>query len=154
MTNSGPHHSDMGKREFRQMLTAIFRASGQVSGAPSSVSDHDFARMSAPISPPPARKWGRAIMPRPSLPEVLQLRSLWHRAPNASDRSLDRDRPLMEGSEVRRVAIAVAHASVMPESARRYKRARLRAYLLPCSCCISSSKLLSPSRASLRTIEC
>ena len=26
----------------------------------------------------------------------------------------------MEGSEVRRVAIAVAHASVMPESARQY----------------------------------
>src|ERR1700730_8008902 len=64
MTNSGPHHSDMGKRELRQMLTAIFRASGQVSGGPSSVSDHDFARMSAPISPPPARKWGKAIMPR------------------------------------------------------------------------------------------
>src|SRR5260370_22084771 len=68
MTNSGPHHSDMGKREFRQMLTAIFRASGQVSGAPSSGSDHDFARMSAPISPPPARKWGRAVMPRPPYP--------------------------------------------------------------------------------------
>src|SRR6266852_1833698 len=63
MTNSGPHQSDMGKREFRQILTASFRASGQVSGAPSSVSDQDFARISAPISPPPARKWGKAIMP-------------------------------------------------------------------------------------------
>src|SRR5918999_482699 len=69
MTNSGPHQSDMGKRELRQMLTAIFRASGHVSGGPSSVSDQDFARMSAPISPPSARKWGMAIMPRPSLAE-------------------------------------------------------------------------------------
>src|SRR5262245_38514152 len=55
----------MGKREFRQMLTAIFRASGQVSGGPSSESVQDFARMRAPISPPPARKWGRAIPSRP-----------------------------------------------------------------------------------------
>src|SRR5580692_7205776 len=55
MTNSAPHHSDMGKRELRQMLTTILRASGQVSGGPSGVSPQDFARMSAPISPPPAR---------------------------------------------------------------------------------------------------
>jgi hypothetical protein len=68
MTNSGPHHSVMGKRELRQMLTAILRTSGQVSGGPSDVSPHDFARMRAPISPPPARKWGRAIMPRPAYP--------------------------------------------------------------------------------------
>jgi hypothetical protein len=42
-------------------------ASGQVSGGPSGVPLHDFARMSAPISPAPARKLGEAVMPRPSL---------------------------------------------------------------------------------------
>src|SRR6266849_5909003 len=68
MTNSEPHQSEMGKREFRQMLTAILRASAHVSGGPSSVSDQDFARMSAPISPPPARKWGSAMMPRQAYP--------------------------------------------------------------------------------------
>src|SRR5271155_920134 len=66
MTSSGPHHSDMGKRELRQMLTTILRASGQISGGPSGVPPHDFARMSAPISPPSARKLGEAVMPRPS----------------------------------------------------------------------------------------
>src|SRR5580700_6856305 len=67
MTNSGPHHSEIGKRELRQMLTTILRASGQVSGGPSSVSPQDFARMRAPISPPPARNSGGAMMPHPSL---------------------------------------------------------------------------------------
>jgi hypothetical protein len=48
------------------MLTTILRAaSGQVSGGPSGVPLHDFARMSAPISRPPARKLGEAVMPRP-----------------------------------------------------------------------------------------
>jgi hypothetical protein len=86
-------------------------------------------------------------MPRPSLPEILQSRS-------RRDRSPDSDRPPMEGSEVRRVAIAVAHAPVMPESACQYKRARLRAYLLACSCCISSCKLRSPLKASLMLMVC
>jgi hypothetical protein len=52
--------------------------------------------MSAPISPPARKEVGEGRHATPELARVLQLRSLWHRAPNAGDRSLDRDRPLME----------------------------------------------------------
>ena len=52
----GPHQTNMGKREMRQMLTAISRLCGQLSTGPSDVLDQSNARMRSPISPPPARQ--------------------------------------------------------------------------------------------------
>jgi hypothetical protein len=38
------------------MRTAVRKLCGQVSGAPSGLADQSYARVNAPISPPPARK--------------------------------------------------------------------------------------------------
>src|SRR6185312_8575175 len=53
---SGPHQSSSGKRLASRKLTIIFKLGDQLSGGPSAVLDQSCARMSAPISPPPARK--------------------------------------------------------------------------------------------------
>src|SRR5579862_3314921 len=46
----------IGKRESRQMLTDVRRLWGQFSTGPSGVRDQSFARIRAPVSPPPTRK--------------------------------------------------------------------------------------------------
>src|SRR4051794_3031482 len=48
----------MGKRELRQMLTAVRSGEGQFSAGPIGVRLQSWERMSAPISPPPDRKPG------------------------------------------------------------------------------------------------
>src|SRR4051794_41967314 len=55
----------MGKRELRQMLTAVRRAGGHRSAGPIGVLDQSSERIRAPISPPPARKPGASLI-RPS----------------------------------------------------------------------------------------
>src|ERR1700686_1070855 len=45
----------MGKRELRQILTAVFRLDGQASGVPKTVWDQSRERISAPVSPPPEK---------------------------------------------------------------------------------------------------
>src|SRR3954471_23354010 len=56
MTRSGPHHTRMAKREFRQVLTEVRRLCGHLSISPSFVLDQSMVRMSAPSSLPPDRK--------------------------------------------------------------------------------------------------
>jgi hypothetical protein len=41
----------------RRSRTTVFRDEGQLSGAPREVASQSWARMRAPISPPPARKF-------------------------------------------------------------------------------------------------
>src|SRR3954447_1420706 len=48
----------IGKRELRQMLTAVRSAGGHLSAGPIGVRLQSCERMSAPISPPPDRKPG------------------------------------------------------------------------------------------------
>ena len=59
LTASGPHHTNMGKRELRQMLTAMRRACGQRSTGPSGVAAQSVDSSSLPVSvaaaPPPIR---------------------------------------------------------------------------------------------------
>src|ERR1700675_2293443 len=45
----------MGKRELRQMLTAVLRLDGQGSGGPKTVWDQSRERISAPVSLPPEK---------------------------------------------------------------------------------------------------
>src|SRR5438477_11657481 len=61
--NSGPHQSTIGNRELRQMLTAIFSESGHCAGGPNGDCVQSWARMSAPISPPPERNSGGRLPP-------------------------------------------------------------------------------------------
>jgi hypothetical protein len=49
----GPHHTNNGNREFRQMLTAIRKLAGHAARAPSAVADQSIARIRFPISPQP-----------------------------------------------------------------------------------------------------
>jgi hypothetical protein len=44
----------MGKREARQTLKTVLKLCGHREGGPTGVSDQSMARISAPISPPPA----------------------------------------------------------------------------------------------------
>jgi hypothetical protein len=47
---------NMGWLVFSRMRTAVRKLCGQVSGAPSGLADQSYARVNAPMSPPPARK--------------------------------------------------------------------------------------------------
>jgi hypothetical protein len=48
----------IGWREVSMMRIAVFRLCGHCSGLPSEEAPQSAARIKAPISPPPARKWG------------------------------------------------------------------------------------------------
>src|ERR1700728_2545564 len=52
----GPHQMNIGWLVFSRIRKAVRRLCGQVSGLPSGLADQLYARVSAPISPPPARK--------------------------------------------------------------------------------------------------
>jgi hypothetical protein len=47
---------NIGWLVFNRIRSAVRRLCGQVSGFPSGLADQLYARVSAPISPPPARK--------------------------------------------------------------------------------------------------
>src|SRR5665647_394179 len=53
---SGPHQIHIGWLVLSRMRNAVRRLCGQDSGFPSGVADQSWARVNAPISPPPARK--------------------------------------------------------------------------------------------------
>src|SRR5260370_18011935 len=53
---SGPPQINIGWLLLSRMRTAVRRLCGQASGFPSGVADQSYSRVSAPISPPPARK--------------------------------------------------------------------------------------------------
>src|SRR4051794_40949964 len=57
LISSGPHQTNIGNREFRQMPTATRRLCGHCSIGPSGVRDQSISRTRAAISPPraPAR---------------------------------------------------------------------------------------------------
>src|SRR4051794_40538953 len=55
VTRSDPHTIQAGNFEPRTMLAAVLRLWGQPSGAPREVADQSYARMRAPMAPPPAR---------------------------------------------------------------------------------------------------
>src|SRR5882724_3102629 len=52
----GPHQMNIGWLVFSRMRNAVRKLCGQVSGVPSGLADQSYARVNAPISPPPARK--------------------------------------------------------------------------------------------------
>src|SRR3954471_16790534 len=52
--SSGPHHTNIGKRECKQMPTAIRKLCGQLSTGPSPVLAQSKSRTRAAISPPAA----------------------------------------------------------------------------------------------------
>src|SRR5215207_1466781 len=54
--SSGPHQMNIGWREVRTSRTVTRRLCGHVSGEPSEDFDQSNPLVSAPISPPPARK--------------------------------------------------------------------------------------------------
>src|SRR5580704_1233679 len=56
----GPHQMNIGWLVLSRIRTAVRRLCGQVSGGPSGLADQGYARVSAPISPPPARKSAEA----------------------------------------------------------------------------------------------
>src|SRR5262249_4604311 len=58
--NSGPQKRTICARDGSRMLTALRRLCGQVSGGPSRVDDQSQARILAPISPPPDRKFSNS----------------------------------------------------------------------------------------------
>jgi hypothetical protein len=47
---------NIGWLVFNRIRTAVRKLCGQVSGCPSGLADQSYARVSAPISPPPVRK--------------------------------------------------------------------------------------------------
>src|SRR5215217_3056131 len=53
---SGPHQMNIGWRVFSSSRTAVRSVCGQASGGPREVAAQSKARVSAPISPPLARK--------------------------------------------------------------------------------------------------
>ena len=55
MTSSRPHHTRIGNRECRHVLTMVRRLWGQPDTGPSGVADQSRECISAPISPPPGR---------------------------------------------------------------------------------------------------
>src|SRR5882672_7456987 len=52
----GPHQMNIGWLVFSRMRNAVRKLCGHVSGVPSGLADQAYARVNAPISPPPARK--------------------------------------------------------------------------------------------------
>src|ERR1700730_14841271 len=52
----GPHQMNIGWLVLSRIRTAVRKLCGQVSGRPGGVDDQSYARVNAPISPPPARK--------------------------------------------------------------------------------------------------
>src|SRR5262249_48096035 len=56
MMSSGPHQTTMGNRELRHVATVDLSVSGHSAGSPSGDVDQSWARISAPIFPPPSRK--------------------------------------------------------------------------------------------------
>src|SRR4051812_46936001 len=50
LISASPHHTNIGKREFMQMLTATRRPSGQPWGGPSGLRDQSVARKRSPMS--------------------------------------------------------------------------------------------------------
>src|ERR1700712_5609791 len=52
----GPHQMNIGWLVLSGIRSAVRRLCGQLSGAPSGLADQSWARVNAPISPPPARK--------------------------------------------------------------------------------------------------
>src|SRR5712664_2118125 len=54
--SSGPHQMNIGWLVFSRMRTAVRKLCGHASGGPSGLADQSYARVNAPISPPPARK--------------------------------------------------------------------------------------------------
>src|SRR6266849_4328666 len=52
----GPHQMNIGWLVFSRMRNAVRKLCGHVSGVPSGLADQSYARVNAPISPPPARK--------------------------------------------------------------------------------------------------
>src|ERR1700692_1712730 len=54
--SSVPHQMNIGWLVLSRMRTAVRKLCGQDSGLPSGVADQSWARVNAPISPPPARK--------------------------------------------------------------------------------------------------
>src|SRR6516165_10832109 len=56
MMRSGPHQTTIGKRDARQVAMAALSVSGQHAGGPSGECDQSWARIRAPILPPPSRK--------------------------------------------------------------------------------------------------
>src|SRR6266568_9512563 len=52
----GPHQMNIGWLVFSRMRNAVRKLCGQCSGVPSGLADQSYARVNAPISPPPARK--------------------------------------------------------------------------------------------------
>jgi len=71
---SGPHSTVPSSGELRQVATMQRSGCDQVSGRPSWVDAQSCARMSAPISPPPARK-AQVGRPSPSTMLLLHLTS-------------------------------------------------------------------------------
>src|SRR5580698_10994469 len=57
---SSPHQMNIGCLVFNRIRNAVRKLCGQVSGFPSELADQSYARVSAPISPPPARKSAEA----------------------------------------------------------------------------------------------
>src|SRR5512146_2090604 len=55
MTNSAPHQTRIGNREWRHVLTVVRRLCGHPETGPNGVDAQSIDRISAPISPPPAR---------------------------------------------------------------------------------------------------
>src|SRR4051794_16417409 len=55
-SSSRPHQSTMENLLLRTTPVMVFRLRGQVATGPSFVFDQSIERMSAPISPPPARQ--------------------------------------------------------------------------------------------------
>src|ERR1700738_3196876 len=51
-----PHQMNIGWLVLSKMRSAVRKLCGQVSGSPSALPAQSYARVSAPISPPPARK--------------------------------------------------------------------------------------------------
>src|SRR3979411_1560557 len=52
----GPHQMNIGWRGLSRMRNVVRKLCGQFSGGPSGLADQSYARVNAPISPPPARK--------------------------------------------------------------------------------------------------
>src|SRR5690349_23298993 len=90
---SGPHHTNIGKRELRQMLTAVARLCGQPPIGPSGVSSQRNSRTRAAISLwlTEARRVVKGFDPsgRVSMRDVVERLSSFGRARGGGLRSLE-----------------------------------------------------------------
>src|SRR5688500_9783408 len=61
LIRSGPHQTNMGNRELRQMPTAVRRLGGQAEGSPRGVEDQSKSLTRAAMSPAELRGLARSI---------------------------------------------------------------------------------------------